>query len=334
LAISFVKSYTFSPSTVIASGQVNQNFDEEAQVWQGLEAETKTIAKLKVDIDPTTALEVATKQYVDHYAAYRKPVLQYASATVVNLETGINGTSGQAQILFPDGNLRQDSTTGRINGNIAQVAALSGAAQSGLRTGTVANNTWYAAYMVKVSDSTTNMVMVFDTVLPLQANFATLNSNFGTNSWEYIGMIAYGIGLGTVAAITRFVQVGNYTDFRNVSAATASSIPGIVLGHTAGATSITWAYSAGTTAGSVPNHIVVGNMSVASIGSQCQLANAATNLTYASIAGTASYFPLAVVPNLPLIDGFVLALAASVAADFTLSGYLDSALGVGSNPLL
>jgi len=71
---------------------------------QGLEALTKSFAKLKVDVDPTTALEVATKQYVDHYSIWRRPVIQFGSVTTVAVESGLDGTSGDIPILFPDGN--------------------------------------------------------------------------------------------------------------------------------------------------------------------------------------------------------------------------------------
>ena len=42
MALNFVKSYTFTPSTTVVSNQVNTNFDDIASVFQGLEAETKT----------------------------------------------------------------------------------------------------------------------------------------------------------------------------------------------------------------------------------------------------------------------------------------------------
>lgn len=69
MAINYTISYTFSPSTVISSAQVNQNFQDNANTWTGLEALTKSFSHLKVDNDPASALEVATKQYVDNSVA-------------------------------------------------------------------------------------------------------------------------------------------------------------------------------------------------------------------------------------------------------------------------
>lgn len=66
MAINYVISYTFSPSTVISSGEVNKNFADNANTWLGIEAMTKTFSHIKMDADPGTALEVATKQYVDN----------------------------------------------------------------------------------------------------------------------------------------------------------------------------------------------------------------------------------------------------------------------------
>src|SRR5205823_4004220 len=113
--------------------------------------------------------------------------------------------AGQAQILFPDGNLRTDSTSGRINCNLAQVAALSGTAQSGLQTGTVSTNTWYAIYAVKTTDNSSNFVTVADkTNLPVQANYSTLNTNFGTNGWVYLGLVRNGDNSGATNVVLSF----------------------------------------------------------------------------------------------------------------------------------
>lgn len=339
MAINFTVSYTFTAGTTISSSQVNTNFSDEANVWTGLEGLTKTFAKLKVDVDPTTALEVATKQYVDHYSAWRRPVLQYSSGTVVNIETGINGTSGQAQILFPDGNLRTDSTTGRINCNLAQVAALSGSWQSGLRTGTVTNNTWYAIYAVKTTDDTSKFVTVADTVIPTQANFATLNSNFGTGGWLYLGMIPYGDNSGTANAIVKFAMSGNLTMFRNVTLGSAQSQSGPRLANQSVAGSaVTWTYASGTTISSaqIPGHITHGIVGVSIGTSDANIISVTDSSgTYAmwtlrgSTAGLAHRMPSV------LIDGIQAAnVAGTSVKDVYLVGFFDGVLGVGSNPQL
>ncbi len=335
MALNFTVSYTFSPSTTISSSQVNTNTSDVANVFNGLEAETKTLAKLKVDIDPTLALEVATKQYVDHYSTYRRPVLQYASSTVVNIEKGINGTSGQAQILFPDGNLRTDSTTTRINCNLAQVAALSSTAQSGIRTGTLVSNTWYAIYAVKVTDNSSNFVLVADTVLPLQTNFATLNINFNANGWVYLGLVRYGDNSGAGNVILAFTQSGGVTIFRNTCVVQATNQNGMGLVAGTSVSSLNYTYLAGTTGGAIPANITLAlyaesnNVNGQDVAVQDTSGAYAYAYTYQGSAG-----PHIQVAWGPAASGFKVVAGASCNIDIVLSGFMDSVLGVGSNPIL
>lgn len=334
MAINFTVSYTFTAGTTISSSQVNTNFSDEANVWTGLEGLTKTFAKLKLDIDPATALEVATKQYVDHYSTWRRPVLQYSSGTVVNIETGINGTSGQAQILFPDGSIRTDSTTGRINCNLAQVAALSGSWQSGVRTGTVTANNWYSFYAVKTTDDTAKFVTVADTVIPTQANYATLNSNFGTSSWVYLGTLPYGDNSAATTAIPKFVHVGNRIVFYNIS---STNMQGVRLTNTAGATSLTWTYASGTTLSSaqVPGHLVSGIYSIkqGTNGVSASVQDSAAGFSFISAtwgSGNHTFFT----PEEYLAMGAKVTPSSSMAIDINLTVYTDGVLGVGANPIL
>lgn len=336
MAINYTISYTFSPGTTISSSQVNTNFSDNVNTWNGLEALTKTFAKLKVDVDPATALEVATKQYVDHYSIWRRPVLQYSSGSVVVVETGIDGTSGELRIVFPDGSVRTDSTNGRIQCNLAQVAALSGTWQSGIRTGTVSNNTWYSFYAVKTTDDTAKMVIVADTVIPTQANFATLNSNFGTNGWVYIGTLPNGDNSGTAGSIPKFAMAGNKVTFYNQCVTSSRNIRGVRLANTAGATSVTWSYASGTALGSaqVPGHILIGDFAV-SMENTGQMSLTDSGATY-NIATTYPTTGLSIsyVSNSYLGEGLKNSSTASVAQGITLSGYIDGVLGPGANPLL
>lgn len=338
MAISYTVSYTFSPSTTISSSQVNTNFSDNANTWNGLEALTKSFAKLKVDVDPATSLEVATKQYVDHYAAYRRPVLVYNSGTVVNIESGLDGNSGNVNILFPDGSLRSDSTTGRVQCNLAQVAALSGSWQSGLRTGSVANNTWYAIYAVKTTDNSSHFVAVADTVLPLLANFTTLNSNFGTSGWVYLGMIRNGDDSGAATGILNFVQAGNTTLFINAPTGGGSiKLSGIALGFTGSGTSVTYTYLAGTSSVAIPNHIKYGYVMADNFAG-----GGASSLTVTDASGVVTFFQISTSAAgancctfmAYLLNGLKVTTGTTSSMDFNLYGIVDPVLGVGSNPLL
>lgn len=343
MALNFTVSYTFSPSTTISSSQVNTNTSDVASVFQGLEAETKTLAKLKVDVDPTTALEVATKQYVDHYSGYRRPVLSFGSVTTVAVESGLDGTSGDIPLLFPDGSMRTETSTTRTTFDITRNAVLvTSGAQSGL-TGvtTEATNTWYALYGCKVTDSSTLWVTVGSTVLPLRANFATLNTAYGTNGWVYLGLIRNGDGSGTTGDILVFDQSGNTTIFRNACVTNTSNAGiGMRLATTAGATTVTWSYSAGTGATNVPDNIKLGYVLYSGgprVAAVYALQNSASDRFYSGISGGgATAVPrntmlLSILGGLKLSD---LEAGTSNAMDINLIGWVDNVLGVGSNPLL
>ncbi len=341
MALSFTVSYTFSPSTTISSSQVNTNTNDVAAVFQGLEAETKTLAKLKVDIDPTLALEVATKQYVDHYSAYRRPVLKYVSASTVDAESGLDGTSGDVPIQFPDGILRTATTTTMYRFDITRNCVLtSSGGQSGLRAAlSEAANTWYALYAVAFTDSDTGWVLVGDTVLPVQGSFATLNTAFAANKWVYLGLIRNGSdGTASTTDILTFVQAGNLTmlTVANNGGSPALTTPGIRLADTAGATSLTYTYSAGTGNTNIPAVISF----VKYIG---EIAGVASSHIMEDSGGLRGYFyaasnsiALQFSSWMPASEGCKLRAgnAASLAMDIVLGGFVDGVLGVGPNPRL
>lgn len=340
MSINYTTSYTFSPGTTISSSQVNTNFSDNTNTWVGLEALTKSFSGLRVDATPTTATDVSIKSYVDKLNAYRRPILQYASGTVVNIETGLTGTSGQAAILFPDGNYRTDSTAGRINCNLAQVAALSGSWQSGLRTGSVSNNTWYAIYAVKTTDDTSKFVAVADTTLPTQASFASLNSNFGTNGWVYLGMIAYGDNSGTANAILSFVQCVNFTKFRNTCVANGTQHTGIRLAtQSVAATPLVYTYASGTAISSaqIPAHLPMGYIAAGGNNAAqetLQISATAATILYAALQSPSGGSTMQTTAIMPLSDGVTVSGSASNKHDIFLSGYWDAVLGVGASPIL
>lgn len=349
MALNFTVSYTFSPSTTISSSQVNTNTSDVASVFQGLEAETKTLAKLKVDVDPTAALEVATKQYVDHYSTYRRPNLQYASATTVTVESGLDGTSGDITILFPDGSVRTETSATRTTFNITRNAVLvTSGAQSGLRTSlSEATNTIYALYAVKVTDSSTLWCTVGDTVHPTQANFSTLNSNFGTNGWVYLGYILNGAVAGQSTDICQFKQAGAITyisyimPLAGVSGAGRDKF-GVRMANAAAAQVLTSAPTAGTVVGtnfpSTATHLL---WTAVTVSTQTQVYAGDSNIS--TTAGTA-VMSLALCTGIEYAGSFWLTAAsgAGVAVasgvnggmGLLMWGWVDGVLGVGSNPLL
>ncbi len=336
MALNFTVSYTFSPNTTISSSEVNTNTTDVAAVFQGLEAETKSLAKLKVDIDPTAALNVATKQYVDHYSAYRRPVLQFASVTTVAVEAGINGTASAIPIQFPDGTMRTETTSTRTTFDITRNAVLvTSGAQSGLTGATSeANNTWYALYAVKVTDSSTLWVTVGSTVLPLQANYATLNTAYGTSGWVYLGLIRNGDNSGSTGDILTFDQVGNFTMFKNIATGLVTTIQGILLASSGAGATLTYSYAAGTGTAQIPANITLINWIAAFD------AGGSTSSAVKTSPGTANYLLSAgTVASVSRVtgaagSGLQTTNGSAIGMDIFAGGFYDSVLGVGSNPLL
>lgn len=286
-----------------------------------------------IPVAAPSGLTDVTLGYLLNILSYRRPVLQYSSGTVVNLETGNLGTSGQASIVFPDGKLISDSTSGHINCNLAQVASTGASPQSGLRTGTVSVNTWYAIYAVK-ANSGTAFVTIADTVLPLQANFATLNSNFGSSSWVYLGLVRNGDNNGITTGILKFNQVGAMTIFYNAAGGIVFGTVGTLLASASAAAGVTYTYAAGTGTAQIPNNISLG----------CYMFD--TNLSSTVIDWTAgsARMGLLTVPasnktglSFWAVTGQNVSLTPAANTGNTglyLAGFVDVALGVGFNPLL
>lgn len=342
MAIGYTISYTFSPGTTISSSQVNTNFSDNANTWNGLEALTKSFAALRVDATPTATTDVAIKSYVDKLNAYRRPVLQFGSITTVAVESGLDGTSGDIPLLFPDGTLRTETSTTRTTFDITRNAVLvTSGAQSGLTGATSeAANTWYALYGCKITDSSTLWVTVGSTVLPLRANFATLNTAYGTNGWVYLGLIRNGDNSASTGDILKFVQAGNTTLLYNilVDGGGANLGPtGTLLAATASAASLTYTYSAGTGAANIPNNISFGHFSLANSGGATTIVkidDSGNNFNYINLP-TSSTGILIVMLWAVVSQGIRLTLASATSGGtVALAGWVDGVLGGGANPLL
>lgn len=345
MAINYTTPNAFTPSTTILSAQVNANFQNVETVFDGIEAGTTTFAQIKMDANPSAALNVATKQYVDNYAAWKRPNLTWISATQVDVQNN-TGTANQTAILFPDGELRSvtentSSTSVYRRFDMAATANFtSGTEDSGLYSGLTEGANWYAIYAVKSQINSSNFVLVGTTTLPLQANYSTLNSNFGSNSWVYLQTIPNSDGNSATGDIPKFYSTGNYTTLANTSNL-INNVYGIRLANAgAGSASLTYTYSSGTAIGSgnIPGNITIGNiaLSVGGTGSNTlQVQDAAGAFAYALIptSSVASFQPI---NNVPLVLGFrfSLNLGSTSTWHMLLTGFYDNVLGVGSNPLL
>lgn len=364
MAINYTVSYTFSPSTTISSSQVNTNFSDNSNTWNGIEAKTKTFSNLGVDTelksggtiksadgthaapgvtwtsDTTVGLARVSSQIavIGHNAArYRRPVLQFGSTTTVAVESGLDGTSGNIPILFPDGSLRTETSTTRTTFNITRNAVLTtSGAQSGLTGATSeATNTWYALYAVKVTDSATLWVTIGSTVIPTQGNYSTLNTAYGTNGWVYLGMIRNGDNGGATGDILTFTQVGNHTRLKNVNTSynIANSL-GLLLATSASTTSLSYTYAAGTGTTNIPAHLTHVDYWAALVnsGGQQRIRDTAQAYDYSVASGGVSCAVLLTAAD--AAAGINVVPGTANKADIGLAGFWDGALGIGANPLL
>lgn len=282
----------------------------------------------------TTAGDAVRYEQAAPLWGYRRPRLLWVSVTTVDAEGGTyDGTSTNYSVLFPDGSVRTVTSSTMYRFDITRNAALSGTKQSGLRSGlSEATNTWYALYAVKATDST-DWVLVGDTVLPLAANYSTLNSNFAADGWVFLGLIRNGDNAGATGDILAFTQTGDYTVFTNTTNSTASGSAGhgTRLASTAGATTLTYSYSAGTGATNIPSNIGIARFLC------CW--DATTGKRILNAAGAFQYhiggMPTAGVGQwseyIPATDGVQLqnGPGSSMAYTIQLAGFWDNVLGLG-----
>lgn len=289
------------------------------------------IAASTVAISNLNAVVISTITSLQNQFAYRRPNLVWKSNTTVSLETGLDGNSGEAAIIYPSGNLVTETNATALTMDITRN---SGNSQGGLLSGSATANTWYAVYAIRGP----NITLIATLTTPIQASSSTLDSAFGHNNWVYLGMIRYGDNSGATTVILNFTQAGNTTLFTTITTGNAFNSNGIRLATTASAASLTYTYSAGTGAAQIPGHInlayygAFGNGGVASSVVTIQPGAGNGNNIFvgfpSSIGFGASFCR-------PASDGVKYAQSnASAAMDIYLEGFVDGVLGIGSNPQL
>jgi hypothetical protein len=334
----------FTANTLIQSSQVDGNFaaivdyvnarNQASAAWDALSVTGATTLSSTLAVTGVTTLTGG----VASLFGYRRPNLVYSSATAVNVESN-TGTSNQTTIIFPDGTVRSVTedvaSTHKYRQFLITATAefTSGTEDSGLRSGlSEANNTWYAIYAVKSQINAANFVLVGDTTLPLQANFGTLNSAYGTNSWVYLGMIRNGDVDQAQGDILSFVQSGSITSLTHKPNFTSAM--GVPLAANASSTLAAWEYAAGTGEAQLPNHILI-----ADISTESSSANTVTMFTYDQtkrylIISGASGASAVRLSHCSVVGGFYLTTGATGTQRILLSAYQDSVLAAGINPII
>ena len=283
---------------------------------------------------------------------YRRPDLQFSSTTQVNVQAN-TGTANQTTIMYPDGSFlsvtESTPTSFRAfkSGQNANWTS-SSSPQGGIRTGSVAANTWYAIYAVKCTGSgqTANFVLVGDTVLPTQANFSTLNTNFGANSWAYLGLIRNGDNGGATTSILAFVQSGDKTMFYNVlsngSTFTFNSPGTLLSAQNNSGNDSQYNYSAGTGTTNIPNNISMAMVTVGSSNGNSGIMELSVPTTngggggpiYLTMLQGGNPNGVLTSPFLPVTNGFLWGSSGggNAQTSISLAGFIDDVLTQGGSP--
>lgn len=277
---------------------------------------------------------------------WKRPKIERISATQIDIEAN-TGTANQTMIVFPDGDVRTVTEDTSLTNKYrrfditATANFTSGTEDSGLYSGlSEENNKWYRLYAVKSQIDATKFVLVANKLAPTVANVATLNSNFGTNSWVFIRTFPNGDGNSAPADIPKFYCTGNYTVFSNPSTL-IDNCYGIRLANaTAGSASLTYTYTAGETisSGHLPEAVTIGDigLNVAGTGSNnLQVQDTAATFCYALIP-TSSVSTFEVIKGVALVNGFKFSMDLGSTSTWfmVLTGFYEDALGVGANPLI
>ena len=346
------RTYTYSDGNTISANENNTNentlYNEINGNIDSANIENGSILNEDIaDTQFTRAKFAATVQstftYIDTLGAYRRPRISYISATTIDVENN-TGTASRTCIQFPDERrcVTEDTSSTSVNRRfiITETASVSGTKNSGLFAGESEGvNLWYALYAVKTTDVATDFVIVGSTKLPTVTDFATLNTNFGTNSWVYLGMIRNGDNSGSTGNILNFSQSGNTFVFRNETTGAGVNGSGIRLATNTGGTTLTYTGASGVGTTQYPEHCSVGYFHASSNGGASVTSivispQVSATLRLLAVAGTGTQIHGSVGP-VSFADGLIITPNNTTGfQDIFLRGWLDQALGVGFNPTI
>jgi hypothetical protein len=330
------RTYIYSDGNTISANENNTNENTLYNEING-NLDSNNLAANAVNSSEIAANAVTMGKLdsnLQGFFTYRRPNLVFVDTNTVDVE-GNTGTANQTCVFFPDERRCVTETTSSTDQfrrlKMSATATLSGTWDSGLRSGlTLGTSSWWLIYAVKTTDNSSNFVLVVDSVTPTQGNYALLNSNFGSNSWVYLGAIRYGDNSNNPAGILSFTQSGGKTEFTNLKSA---SNPGIILNTQASGTNIDWEYNTGVSSVAVPSNFVFGIYTVTETGActpwQIRSGDRNQNYFVMDTAGTVSDFTIEKTLN----QGLNLQCSGSSPQTINLTGWTDNAL-YGGNPQL
>ena len=205
MSIGYSISYTFSPSTTISSSQVNQNFSDNSNTWNGIEAKTKTFSNLGVD---TQLKSGGTIEAANGTAG--APTFTFSSDTATGFFRSSSGVIG----VGTSNTLAMGSSkiTGLANGtastdamaygqlNAIQTVSTSTTTATNSTSGSFANCTNMSVTITPTSASNKVLVTVSG-ILEFSATAANQSFNFTlTRGGSNIGDSTNGLFLGNSVA--------------------------------------------------------------------------------------------------------------------------------------
>lgn len=276
--------------------------------------------------------------YLPNLFTNKKLELSFVSVSLVDIKEN-TGIANQTSVRFDDGEVRTVTEDTSVTNKYrrfditATANFTSGTEDSGLYSGlSEATNTTYAIYAVKSQIDSSKFVLVGRPLTPTSAaNIATLNADFGTNSWKYIQLIRNGNNSTATGDIVSFVQSGNLTLFNAPAGSSATRGWGTVLNSVSGggAATLTYTYSSGFGTTDIAPNILVGKFIIhtdAAAATSVYVADAADTGLYAttfdnSVGGGASF-------DAPAAKGIKLSTSSAGNAHMFiyLAGFYDSLL--------
>ena len=289
-----------------------------------------------------------------NWSKYRRPTIKRVTGSDSNQYIEIEPNAVDAntsKIIFPDGDLRTVTETRltwsggnavyvafRNHGGGGETLSLVATHNAGLLSSNpVVSAQWGFVYAVKTTDDATKFVIAGCTIPPIQSNFATLNTRFGTDGWVYLGAYKMGETSGSTTTILDFRQSGNMSVFLAPYATTNIAIQtsGYAVAFGAASASLTWTYAAGTSGVTVPANFT--HLCLASLADT----DASNLMTIRDAGGVRSYGGGWTEGNehlmlhwVPAAEGLQILADATDDLEIALVGWIDGALGVGVNPVL
>lgn len=190
-------------------------------------------------------------------ARYRKPKLDYVDANIVTVSTNSPNAS-ETIILMRDRLCTVIDTTMSLSvAANGYASGDTGAAVSGLQNDlTRTANRWYYVYAVQVQFGTDNdgtkAILVATTTSPVQANAATLDTEFGSAKWVYLGVIRNGYNDGvTTNSILPFSYDG-YGNLRFTTTTETGQGQGLRLASSSSSSDLEYTLTFGVGASDLP----------------------------------------------------------------------------------